>query len=456
MMHLRHVLPALVAPLLCWPAVSPAAQNPAPVLFRNATVITMTELGALPAHDVLVVDGRIATLAPTGSATPPADATVVDASGRFLMPGLAEMHAHLPGPDQRQYAQDVLLLYVAHGITTVRGMLGHPWHLELRQQVAAREVLGPRIFTAGPSLNGNSVPDVATARRLVREQQAAGYDFLKLHPGLRRDVFDAIVATAREVDIPFSGHVSDDVGVVHALEVRQSAIDHLDGYMQLLVDPACFEGPVSPGFFGVGLTDCADEGRIPAAVAATVAAGTWMAPTQVLLEQWAMPPADAELAARPALRYLPETTLAQWRQARARFLGTQALGAERAARFIDIRRKLLGAMHRAGVPILLASDAPQVFNIPGDSAHAELEIYGASGMTQLEALATATVNPARFYDAEDRFGSIRPGLEADLVLLRANPLEDLAAARQIEGVMLRGRWLDRAALDERLAALEAR
>jgi imidazolonepropionase-like amidohydrolase len=447
-------LSLLVCPALASQAL--AAEVPAPVLFRGADVVTMTEAGVLEDRDVLVSDGRIAGIAAAGSLEIPDGAAVVDASGRVLMPGLAEMHAHVPGPGARDYAEDVLLLYVAHGITTIRGMLGDPWHLELRSALARREVLGPRLYTAGPSLNGKSAPDVDTARRLVKEQKAAGYDFLKLHPGLEREVFDAIVDEASTQGIPFSGHVSDDVGLVHALEARQSAIDHLDGYMQFLAEPRCLDGSIAPGFFGVGLTACAQPERIAAAVAATLAAGTWQAPTQVLLEQWAFPPTEEELRARPAVRYVPARVVERWQQTRQRFIGLQALHEEQARRFIDLRRQLIRELHAAGVPILLASDAPQVFTVPGDSALAELQIYVASGLSTRDALATGTVNPARFYEAEDAFGSIREGLEADLVLLGGNPLEDIANVRRIEGVMVRGRWLDRAALDDLLEDLAER
>ncbi len=444
----------LACPTLAGPAG--ATETPAPVLFRGADVVTMTDAGVLEGQDVLVTGGRIARIAAAGSVEVPGGAAVVEASGRVLMPGLAEMHAHVPGPDARDYAKDVLLLYVAHGITTIRGMLGDPWHLELRAALTAREVLGPRLYTAGPSLNGTSTPDVETAHRLVREQKAAGYDFLKLHPGLKREVFDAIVDEARTQDIPFSGHVSDDVGLERALEARQSAIDHLDGYMQFLADPRCLDGSIAAGFFGIGLTGCAQPERIPAAVAATLAAGTWQAPTQVLLEQWAFPPTEDELRARPAVRYVPARVVDRWQQARQRFIGLQALPEAQARRFVDLRRQLIRELHAAGVPLLLASDAPQVFTVPGDSALAELEIYVASGLSTRDALATGTVNPARFYAAEDIFGSIREGLEADLVLLGGNPLAEIANVRRIEGVMVRGRWLDRAMLDALLEDIAER
>lgn len=446
--------PVLAGLMLAATCAGTAAAGP--TLFTGARVVTMTPAGTLVGQEVLVVDGRIARIAPEGTIEAPAGTRRVEAAGRVLVPGLAEMHAHLPGPDRQPYAEDVLLLYVAHGITTVRGMLGHPWHLSLRESLARGDLPGPRLYTAGPSLNGGSAPDVDTARRLVREQKAAGYDFLKLHPGLKREVFDAIAAEARAEGIPFEGHVSEDVGLPHALAAGQRAVDHLDGFMQVLVEPGCFDGPVAAGIFGIGLTRCASAERIPEAVAMARRAGAWMAPTQVLLERWVAPPGLETLRAQPASRYVTDETLQQWYQGRVRFLGAAAIPEAVAGKFVSLRRELIRQLHAAGVPILLASDAPQVFTVPGDSALAELELYVESGLSPREALETATVNPARFYGAETTFGSIREGLDADLVLLEGDPLEDVRNVRRIAGVMVRGRWLDRAELDARLDALAAR
>ncbi|MBX3704077.1 MAG: amidohydrolase family protein [Steroidobacteraceae bacterium] len=439
-------LAALLSLLL--PCAATAAEPP--LLFRNATLITMDAPGVLEGHDLLVQDGRIARIA-TGIAAPDG-ATIVDATGRYLLPGLAEMHAHVPGAEPAGYAEDVLLLYLAHGQTAIRGMLGQPAHLDMRARLARGELLGPRLFTSGPSVNGNSAPDAATAARMVREQKAAGYDFVKIHPGLEPGVFDALVEAANEAGIPFAGHVSAKVGVRRALAARQSAIDHLDQYVEALADGSCIDDELPAGFFGIERTDCADAKRIPELVTATREAGSWMAPTQVLIEQWAQPPRAEDLRRRPAWRFVSPRMAQQWQDARARF----AAAAPRAERFIELRRELLRQMHAAGVPILLASDAPQVFNVPGDAALAELELYGEIGLSPPDALATGTVNVARFFGQEDRFGRLREGLEADILLLGGDPLADLANVRRLEGVMVRGRWLPRARLDEILDGVAAR
>ena len=452
-------LPRAVAGLLLCSLLallSYAAHGSDPVyLFERVAVVTMQDAKLLPDHDVLIEAGRIARIAPAGSIAAPARTIRIAGQGRYLMPGLAEMHAHVPGPDQREYAEDVLLLYVAHGVTTIRGMLGHPWHLELRDRIIRGQVLGPRLYTAGPSLNGNSVPGVAAAERLVREQYAAGFDFLKLHPGLEPATFDAIARTANELGIPFEGHVSEAVGLAHALDRRQRAIDHLDGYMQALARDDCARSRAA-GFFGIGLTPCVDTARIPGLVARTREAGSWMVPTQTLLEQWALPPTEQELRARDSVRYLPPQVVDQWLEARGRFLGLQGLAPDDARRFIEIRRRLIRELDAAGVGVLLGSDAPQVFNVPGASAIDELELYVEAGLTPYRALTTGTSQPADFFAASEVFGRVAVGRSADLLLLAANPLEDVSAVRQLEGVMLRGRWLSQDDIAERLAALAAR
>lgn len=422
-------------------------------VFRNVAVIPLDADRVLEAQTVVVRGERIESILPAARAEIPAGARVIDGTGRYLVPGLAEMHAHVPGGGDSRYVEEVLFLYVANGVTTARGMLGEPSHLELRARIARHEVLGPRLYTSGPSLNDQRVGSPADAARMVREQAAAGYDFVKVHPGPTRAEYDAAVEAAAESGIELAGHVPAEVGVRRALEAKQATIDHLDGYLEALV-PA---GRAAGGFFGLNLADAADRSLIPELVAATVAAGVWNVPTQTLIDNVPAPsPTVDELLARPELVYVSVQTRAQWAGAKRNVTSAPGYDADRARALVDVRRALIEALHDAGAGLLLGSDAPQIFNVPGFSLHHELEAIVAAGLTPYEALLTGTANPAVFFDATDEFGTIRVGLAADLVLVAANPLEDVAALARPEGVMVRGRWLDRATLDAGLEEIAAR
>jgi imidazolonepropionase-like amidohydrolase len=176
-----------------------------------------------------------------------------------------------------------------------------------------------------------------------------------------------------------------------------------------------------------------------------------------LIEHWpAATPTLDTLLARPEMAYVTPQMREQWSRAKRQITSAADYSVAKADELVRLRRELVKALHDAGAPLLLGSDAPQVFNVPGFSLHHELASMVAAGLTPYEALRTGTANPARFFDAADEFGTLRPGLAADLVLVEGNPLADVAALARPAGVMVRGRWLDRAALDERLAALAAR
>lgn len=404
---------------------------------------------------VLVERDRITRVGDKDAVTVPDGARVIDGSGRYLMPGLAEMHAHIPGKAAgEQYVKDVLFLFVANGVTTIRGMLGKPWHLVLRQQVADGEVTGPRIFTSGPSFNGNSVTSPAQAAEMVRRQKAAGYDFLKLHPGLTAGEYQAFADTARSVNIPFAGHISRDAGLSKTLEAGQATIDHLEGYIEALVPSDARGEAGDPGFFGLGVADHADPERIGDLARATAASDTWVVPTDSLMAHVAGDTPTDELLARPEMQYISAEQREQWRERRERFTGER--DPDTAERFLELRLKLIKALHDAGAGLLLGSDAPQVFNVPGFSIHHELDRLTRAGLGPAQALATGTANVARFYDAWNWFGAVREGLSADLILLNDNPAESVEAVRKPAGVMLRGEWFDRETLDERLEAIAHR
>ena len=422
--------------------------------FVNVNVISMESGDVLPSRTVIVTDGVIEAIGAFDETPLTGDTIVIDGTDRYLIPGLAEMHGHVPGGSSASLER-VLSLYVANGVTTVRGMLGQPSHLELRDKLDRGDVLGPRLITSGPSFNGQSVRSPRQATEMVRAQHAAGYDFLKIHPGLTRGEFDAMAETANELGIPFAGHVPEDVGVAHALAAGIATIDHLDGYMQSLLRPNEDPSGGLGGFFGVFIADLADETRIDEIARMTADAGTWNVPTQSLFEHVTSPSLPiATLAARPEMQYMSASTVAQWENSKKQLQDDANYVPATASRAIDIRRQLLRALDASGAGLLLGSDSPQIFNVPGFALHHELDLIVEAGLTPLTALRSGTVNPARFFGLDEKLGDVRAGHEADLVLLDANPLADIANSRRIHGVMLRGRWLSRAELDGILQRFE--
>jgi hypothetical protein len=455
MSFVRVILIALMTLLM--PGRMAAAPAPATYAITNVTVVPMDRERLIPGQTVIVRGGRISAIAPTGRIKVPAGATVIPGRGRYLMPGLAEMHAHVPPGTDQQWIDDVLFLYSANGVTLARSMLGAPHHLDLRAKAERGEIISPRIYTSGPSLNGNSVATPADARRIVAEQKKAGYDFLKIHPGLDRARYDAIAETARSLGLPLGGHVPDAVGLSRALEVSQATVDHLDGYMSLLLRDGSPLANAPPGFFGMDLTAEVDERKIPDVVRLTKAAGTWNVPTESLIEHVMLPePGGAVLIARDEMRYVTKAMRDQWLKAKADLLAGPSYDPARARRFVEVRRKLIKGLQDGGAGLLLGSDAPQWFNVPGFALHHELRMLVASGLTPFQALSTGTRNVAQFLGQEKDFGTVTQGKRADLILLEANPLADVANVQKRAGVMLNGRWLPESQIRTGLAAIARR
>lgn len=441
----------LVAALLCAVAATAAAaaqQHPATTLFRAATILTPGEAASAEARDVLVRDGRIVDIAAAGTIDAAAGVHEIDARGRWLMPGLVEMHAHVPAAESPQL-QAVLDLFLANGVTTLRGVIGERGQLALRDAIARGERIAPRLYTAGPSLNGNSVDDAILAVAMVEAQKRAGYDLLKLHPGLDRARHDAILATARRTGLPVVGHVSEAVGLEHALASGIGTVEHLDDYVRALVPAGAPERTASPGFFGVDVALAADESRIPALVRATVEAGAHVVPTETLMVHLLGDDDVEALLQREEYAYVSPAMQQQWRKVRAE-LQTE-VDAARRARFLALRRALIRALY-AEDRVIAGADAPQMFNVPGFALHRELALMVAAGVAPDAVLRSATVAPARWLGAGAQRGRIEVGQDADLILLDADPRIDIANTQRIAGVVAAGHWLDRAALDARLAA----
>lgn len=428
-------------------------------IIKNVALVPMISEAVLTAQTIIIQDGKISKIVAQDKFkdTDYPNAIIIDGTGKFLMPGLVEMHAHIPVADNGNdsLVWETMFLYLANGVTTIRGMLGNPYHLELRKQVANGDLLSPRIYTSSPSMNGNSVKTAEEARQKVTDYQKAGYDFLKIHPGIQRAVFDTLVATANEVGIPFSGHVPIDVGIERAIEAGYASIDHLDGYMEGLVPEDDNIDPNSGGFFGFNFTEIADTSKIGALAKATAKAGVGVVPTQTLFTRWLSPIPAAELMAQPEMKYMNGKTLYQWRQSKQGVVdGSENYSAEKHAQYIAHRKAILQGLHQAGATLLLGSDSPQVANVPGFSIHREMQAMVDAGIPIYEVLLSGTINPARFFNQEKEYGSIREGASADLILLNGNPIQDIGNVQKIEGVMVRGTWLSKEDIEEGLKNIE--
>jgi hypothetical protein len=417
------------------------------VAITGVTVVPMDRERSIVDQTVIIRGDRIAEIGPAAKVQVPDGATRVDGRSKFLMPGVAEMHAHIPGGNTPDDLVDrVLTLFAANGVTTIRGMLGDPKHLPLRTAVAKGERLGPTIYTSGPSFNGNSAPSPDVAVKMVQEQKAAGYDFLKVHPGVPLAAFDAMAAEANKLRISFSGHVPADVGLARALAAKFHSIDHIDGYLEYAVRDDAPVDKKNPGFFGVNYAAHLDSAKLQKAVADTKRAGVWIVPTQGLLEIFMSADTPDEMRRYPGVQYLPASVVDNWVKQRTTFMSGPDFNRAANERFLVERRKLLKALHDAGVDILLGSDAIQTFSVPGFSLQREMQSMARAGLTPYQIYVTGTRNVARFFGREKEVGTVDIGKIADLVLVDADPLKDVGNFAKQTGVLVRGRWLTRAEL----------
>jgi imidazolonepropionase-like amidohydrolase len=457
-------VPFLLSALLGGAAAAPA--RPQAVVLDGVTVIDV-ESGRAQAGLTVIVEGeRIAEVGRRPTLRVPPGARVVDAAGKFLIPGLWDMHVHTAFGDWFPGARDVALpLFVANGVTGVRDMGGDLDALvEWRRAIGQGSIVGPRMVISGPMLDGPqprfpSSVAIATpedGRRAVRDLKARGVDFIKLQSLIPRDAVFAIADEAKKAGIPFAGHVPDAVRASEMSEAGQKSFEHLIGVFEgsSAREDDFLKGDKSPGRFLAAF----DEARLGALATRLARNRTWQCPT-LAWERGGNLIEERDLEHDPLAKYAP----ASWKNGTWKRFKEQVTGEfnvddlKTRKRFVAKELEVVAALHRAGVPFLAGTDTVAgVYIFPGFSLHDELAVLVKAGFTPLEALRTATLGPAEYLSMSDRLGRVEKGKLADLVLLDANPLDDIANTRKIRAVVAAGRYFSREDLDALLRGVEAR
>ena len=445
--------------LLCLFSLTGYAQTTA---FVGVNVIPMDRERVLANQTVIVKNGVIAEIGDAARVNVPKDAVTVDAKGKYLIPGLVDMHTHLLS-DTDEYSEaiapDELRVMVANGVTTVRFMIGTPELLGLRARSAAGEIAAPTIYVASPHLTGREqgnnfvVNTPEEARDAVRKSKAAGYDFIKITTFLKSLLYETAVDEAKIQGIRVVGHAdSRFVGVERAWKAGQQ-IEHLDGYMELLLKPdAPMKGSVSDLYIYTPDNwksfDYMDESRIPEIARKTVASNPFVDPTHHFMKNsFGRLRSEDEMKAQPDFKFYPAKVQQQWFDfyKRNRFINTVPV--EKRARWIELREKLIKAIHDAGGKIMAGSDTPEFLWLYGFGLHHELKALKEAGLSNYAVLAAGTRNAHEFFGTLDKVGTIQKGKRADLILLNANPMDDISATKDRAGVMLKGKWYTQAELD---------
>lgn len=454
--------------LIALGAVAAFAQTTA---FVGVNVIPMDRERVLSDQTVIVRNGLIAEIGDAKKVKVPSGALVVDGKGKYLIPGLVDMHTHLLSdgdefPDS--IAEDELRVMIANGVTTVRFMIGTPEQLILRSRSAKGEIIAPTIYSASPHLTGReqgnnfvvNAPD--EAREAVRKSKAAGYDFIKITTFIKAEVYEAAVDEAAKQNIRVVGHAdSRFVGVERAWKAKQQ-IEHLDGYMELLLrGDAPMKGSVSDLYIynpdNWKSFDHMDEGKIPEIARKTVAANPFVDPTHHFMKNsFGINRTEESIRAQPDFKFYPAKVQQSWLDFYKRNRMLQLVPLEKRARWIELREKLIKAIYEAGGKLMTGSDTPEFLWLYGFGLHHELKALKDSGISTYAVLAAGTRNPQEFFGALDKVGTIEKGKRADLIMLEANPLDDISNTKRRAGVMLKGKWYTQAELDRWLDEIAPR
>ena len=436
--------------------VAGPARAQAPVAIVNATVIDATSAEPRRGQTILIRGTKIEAVGPKAEVAIPLNARAIDAAGKFVIPGLWDMHTHIDTPG----GEALLAAYVVNGVTGLRDMAaGWGTVTKWRRAIANGELVGPRITASGPYLEGNPQPiphiavkNVADARRGVDSLKALGVDVIKLHTGLTRETFFAAARRAREVGMPFAGHVPRTISAIEASDSGMRSIEHA-----LTIPTPCTAAEslsLLPKFPVQRVLGPCSSAPLTPIFAAFARNNTWVTPTFVAAYEIAEWPQRA-LPGDAYAKYLPDT-LKKFVAWIFPMPDSIPAGAERVGRTMFNKRvALAGAMHRAGVHLLAGTDSPLRNSPPGFGLADELVLLARGGVPLHDVLKIATLEPGRFFSATDSIGTVQPGRFADLVILDRNPLTDARNYRSVNAVIANGRVFTQEDRDAILATLEA-
>jgi imidazolonepropionase-like amidohydrolase len=458
------------------------SSHPPPSLaITHVTLIDATGAAPQPDMTVFLVDEQIAAIGPSKSVFIPSKTKTLDATGKFLIPGLVDMHVHLTGASEPTGSREFILpLLLANGITTVRDMGGDlDSLLKLRHEIDDGKLQAPRIFFAGPYLDGNPpffhpslvVTNSTEAAEDVHSLISRGADFIKVQSNLSRDAYFSIADVCQREHITFVGHVPDRVTAAEASDAGQKSIEHLTGVLRacsneepLLIGKQFAAGPKKGTkvqsrdrelSWQRELLESYSDQQAAALIAKFIRNQTWQVPTLILLRNDAYPTPETDPSRDPRRKYIPMQVLANWQKgARDRDKGATSLEFSLRSSLMQASLRIVGKMNTAGVPIMAGTDTTAPFIFPGSSLHEELALLVQSGLTPMQALQAATKLPAEFLGKLQTHGTIEQGKIADLVLLDSNPLDDIHNTQKIRAVILRGKLFDRSFLDEALTKEE--
>jgi len=424
------------------------------ILLRNVSVISMTKESIDAGQDILVDNGKIAQI---GRGIQARGATVVDGTGKFVIPGLMDMHAHFyyEQGNNVNTCSDELKLMLANGLTTVRIANGDSLYLVARKMANTGQWSSPELFVASPSFAGtwpagakvfaNICKTPEEGREAVRKSKREGYDAIKIVFDLKPAVYEAIADEAARVGIPVFGHVGPLVKLPMSLKYKQQN-EHMDEFIEMLLPDTSVNRNQSVSDMNLWRAKAwetiplLDESKIPSLVKQVKDAGIYVSPTNYFFDSFFGKGIPENFASTNSeFAYVPAILKDEAWDIRSRYIKRLPSEASR-ERYRYLRKKIITELWKAGVPLMAGSDSPQWFNVTGFAIHNEIENLVECGLTPFAAMQTATVNPARYLGIEKRKGTIAVGLDADLVVLSQNPLEDIRNARKIEGVFRGGKY----------------